>query len=180
MFGGSVVAIIGVFFVVGKGQSDFALSSGVLFIFLAMLTFAVSIILVRKLTERLDSFITTVYMTVTGSVLLVPSALTFESPLHFSPNLWAWALMLGTAIVMQGMCALIWNHQLQFVGAGKASIFLNLQPFVAMIVGFLLLGTTVTVSQIAGSVFIVFGVIVATTHAKAKEMVHLKEPSVKV
>jgi drug/metabolite transporter (DMT)-like permease len=72
---------------------------------------------------------------------------------------------------MQGVCGIVWNQQLQIVGTGKAAIFLNLQPFVAMLVGFLLLGSQVTAIQVGGSLLIVAGVIVATVHSqkKAKE-----------
>lgn len=161
MISGSAVAFIGVFFVLGK-NSGLHLSQGVWFIFLAMLSFSISIIIVRKLTEVLDPFITTVYSTIAGSIMLIPVAF-FSEPLHeISHQLWAWALLMATAIVMQGFCALIWNGQLKKVGAGKASIFLNLQPFVAMIVGFFLLGTVVDVTQMIGSILIIGGVAMAT------------------
>ncbi len=158
---GSLVAVIGVFFVVGKG-GGIQLNAGVIFIFLAMLTFSCSIIIVRKLTERLDPFTITVYATATGSVMLIPVAFLSEPLTGASHPLWAWLLLIASAIVMQGICALIWNGQLKKVGAGKASIFLNLQPFAAMVSGFFLLGTQVTVSQLIGSALIIGGVIMAT------------------
>ncbi|TGU48289.1 EamA/RhaT family transporter, partial [Mesorhizobium sp. M00.F.Ca.ET.186.01.1.1] len=55
---------------------------------------------------------------------------------------------------------------LQIVGTGKAAIFLNLQPFVAMLVGFLLLGSQVTAIQAGGSLLIVAGVVVASMRKK--------------
>ncbi|RXT15444.1 DMT family transporter [Ammoniphilus sp. CFH 90114] len=161
MIVGSLIAILGVFFVIGKG-SGIHLSLGVLLIFLAMITFSCSIIIVRKLTERLDSFITTVYATATGTFLLIPVAFTFEPISSGNHPLWAWLLLIATAIVMQGICALIWNNQLKKIGAGKASIFLNLQPFVAMVSGFLLLGTEITIPQLMGSLLIVVGVVMGT------------------
>lgn len=165
MFFGSLVAIVGVFFVIGKG-SGFQLSTGVFFILIAMLTFSCSIIIVRRLTERLDSFTITVYATATGSAMLIPVAFLSEPLTGGSDHLWAWALLIASAIVMQGICALIWNGQLGKVGAGKASIFLNLQPFAAMVAGFLLLGTEVTLSQLLGSVLIIGGVVMATMQVR--------------
>jgi drug/metabolite transporter (DMT)-like permease len=164
---GSIVAIVGIFFVVG--QSDgMKLSIGVLFIFLAMLTFSVSIIIMRKLTDRIDPFTATVYSTIIGSAMVVPVALVKEPLTAVSPHVWAWLLLFATAILMQGLCNLIWNMQLKKVGAGKTSVFLNLQPFVAMIVGFLLLGTPITVVQVIGSLLIVGGVILATVQRRNK------------
>lgn len=167
MIAGSIVAIMGIFFVVGKSDG-LKISAGILYILLAMITFAISVVMMRKLTERVDPFIATVYSTVIGSGMLVPVAI-IKEPIHqVSPHLWAWGLLFVTAIVMQGLCGLIWNLQLKQVGAGKASVFLNLQPFVAMVVGFMLLGTPVTTVQIFGALFIVGGVVLATAQKKAK------------
>jgi drug/metabolite transporter (DMT)-like permease len=164
---GSVVAIIGIFFVVGKSDG-ITLSIGILYMFLAMLTFSISVIIMRKLTERIDPFTATVYSTVMGWGMVIPVALIKEPLNQVSPHLWAWLLLIATSVVTQGVCSLIWNMQIIRVGAGKASIFLNLQPFVAMIVGFLLLGTPVTLVQIIGAMLIVGGVVLATLQKRGK------------
>jgi len=168
MMAGSLLALCGTVLVVGIGEG-LSLSQGVLLIFLAMITFSMSMIIVRKLTERLHPFIATVYSTVTGTLFLTPAALLTTDPAQpVSHELWAWVLLIFTAIVMQGVCGIVWNQQLKVVGTGKAAIFLNLQPFVAMLVGFLLLGSPVTATQIVGSILIVSGVIVATVQARKK------------
>jgi drug/metabolite transporter (DMT)-like permease len=164
---GSVIAIAGVFFVVGK-SGGIHISVGILFMFAAMITFAISVIIMRKLTERIDAFSATLYSTVIGSGLVIPTALIKEPVHQVSPHLWAWLLLFASGIIMQGLCSVIWNMQLQRVGAGKAAIFLNLQPFVAMVVGYLLLGTAVTGTQIIGSLLIVGGVVLATLQRRAK------------
>jgi drug/metabolite transporter (DMT)-like permease len=164
---GSMVAIVGIFFVVGKSDG-LRLSIGVLYIFLAMLTFSTSVIIMRKLTERIDPFTATVYSTIIGSSMVIPVALIKEPLSLLNAPLWAWVLLFSTSVITQGLCSLIWNVQIIRVGAGKASIFLNLQPFVAMIVGFLLLGTAVTLVQVVGALLIVGGVILATMHRKEK------------
>lgn len=164
---GSVIAIAGIFFVVGRSDG-LQLSIGMLYVFIAMFTFAVSVIIMRKLTERMGAFTATVYSTVIGSGLVIPVAL-IKEPLHqVSPHLWAWVLLFATGIVMQGVCSVIWNIQLTRVGAGKAAVFLNLQPFIAMIVGFLLLGTAVSMVQVVGALLIVGGVVLATLQRKVK------------
>jgi drug/metabolite transporter (DMT)-like permease len=158
---GSVIALAGVFFVVGNG-SGLHISVGIWLMVVAMATFSVSVILMRKLTESLDAFAATVYSTILGFGFILPTALWREphAPLH--APWWSWLLLIGTALVIQGICSLIWNGQLRQVGAAKASIFLNLQPFVAMILGFLLIGTPITLIQTVGSALIVGGVVFAT------------------
>ena len=71
-------------------------------------------------------------------------------------------LLIGSALLIQGLCAIIWNNQIRKVGAAKASVFLNLQPFVAMVLGYLILGNPVTFTQVGGSILIVGGVILST------------------
>lgn len=165
---GSFLALIGTFFVVGSG-AGLSVSKGVLLIVIAMVTFSSSIIIIRKLTESLHPFITTVYSTVIGTLFLTPAALfTVDSSANISREAWAWLLLIVTAILMQGVCSIVWNQQLKTVGTGRAAVFLNLQPFVAMLVGFLLLGSQVTSIQVAGSFLIVAGVVVATALSKKK------------
>lgn len=63
---------------------------------------------------------------------------------------------------MHGICTLIWNNQIQIVGASKASMFLNLEPFVAMLVGLVVLKNSVTPSQLFGALLIIIGVVLST------------------
>ncbi|HBZ79439.1 MULTISPECIES: DMT family transporter [Brevibacillus] len=163
---GSGIALLGTFFVVGIG-AGLSISKGVLLIVIAMVTFSASMIIIRKLTQTMQPFITTVYSTTVGTLFLTPAALlTLDSSAHISHEAWAWGMLIVTAILMQGVCGIVWNSQLQIVGTGKAAIFLNLQPFVAMLVGFLLLGSQVTAIQAGGSLLIVAGVVVASMRKK--------------
>ncbi|TVY11064.1 EamA family transporter [Paenibacillus cremeus] len=159
---GAIIAVLGVYCVVGIGK-PFQITAGMWLIFIAMLTFSVSIIMMRKLIERVDPISATMYSTVIGCGMQIIAASMVEqvSGIWRVP-LWAWLLAIATALMMQGVCGLLWNRQIKEIGAAKAAIFLNLQPFVAMIVGFALLGTPVTWPQIGGSVLIIFGVMVAT------------------
>ncbi|MED4911041.1 DMT family transporter [Brevibacillus centrosporus] len=163
---GSALALLGTFCVVGIG-AGLTISKGVMLILIAMVTFSSSMIIIRKLTETMHPFISTVYSTTVGTIFLTPAAfLTLDRTSVISHEFWAWAMLILTAIFMQGICGLVWNQQLQVVGTGKAAIFLNLQPFVAMLVGFLLLGSQVTAIQVGGSLLIVTGVIVATVRSR--------------
>ncbi len=163
---GSAVALLGTFCVVGIG-AGLTISKGVMLIVIAMITFSSSMIIIRKLTETMHPFISTVYSTTVGTLFLTPAAfLSIEPGTHISHEVWAWAMLITTAIFMQGVCGLVWNQQLKVVGTGKAAIFLNLQPFVAMLVGFLLLGSQVTAIQVGGSLLIVAGVVVASVRSQ--------------
>ncbi|MDU0206004.1 DMT family transporter [Paenibacillus sp. MAH-36] len=168
MLVGSLMAISGVFLVVFNGaRLEFHI--GHLWIFITMITFAISIVLVRLLTRRLPPIIITLYSTLVGFGTMVPIVLANGTGWNISHEAWAWILLIVTAILMHGIVTLVWNSQLQKVGAAKAAMFSNLEPFVAMIVGYLVLGQLVTSQQMFGSVFIVGGVTLASmTFSKSK------------
>jgi drug/metabolite transporter (DMT)-like permease len=158
---GSIIAFLGVFFVITNGES-LRFSIGIVWIFITMLSFSISIILVKKLTDRYHPITTTAYSTLIGFSSLAPAALMTESPLKFSSEIGPWILLIVSAIIMHGVCTLIWNSQIQKAGASKASLFMNLEPFIAMIVGLIVLKNSITLPQIFGSILIITGVVIST------------------
>ena len=64
----------------------------------------------------------------------------------------SWSLLIVTAILMHGICTLAWNNQLRKAQASTAAMFLNLEPFVTMVVGYIILQKSVTAIQIIGAV----------------------------
>lgn len=160
---GSLVALTGVFFVVSQGKGlHLSLTAGMGIMFICMLAFSGSTILMRRLTEKMDAIRATTYSTLLGCLLVFPVAVWHEPKEQSSHSLGWWMLLIGSALLIQGLCAIIWNNQIRKVGAAKASVFLNLQPFVAMVLGYLILGNPVTFTQVGGSILIVGGVILST------------------
>ncbi|GIO32892.1 membrane protein [Paenibacillus albilobatus] len=173
MAAGSIVAFAGVFFVVGHGGSlRIAITPGISIMFVCMLALSGSIILMRKLTERMDALVATVYTTVLGCISVYPVAVWSEPHVQAQPRFWWWVLLIGSALLIQGLCAVIWNGQIRKVGAAKASLFLNLQPFVAMVLGYITLGTPISLTQVAGSFLIICGVVLATLQGKRTRKSH--------
>lgn len=140
--------------------------------FICMLAFSGSILLMKKLTERMDTLVATVYSTVLGFISLYPVAVWSEAFVLVKPHFWWWVLLIGSALLIQGLCAVIWNAQIRKVGAAKASLFLNFQPFVAMVLGFIALGNPITLTQVAGSFLIICGVILATFQGQKTRIAH--------
>ncbi len=167
MLMGSVVAIIGIYFVVAKGNvSSIQIDNGLLWIVLTMVTFAVMIIMTRLLSHRINPLTITLYSNIVGLIVSIPFAFSLDTPLRISSNVSDWALLIGTAVVVHGMAALIWNQNIRHVDASKASILSNLEPFVAMIMGVVLLYKPITSTEIAGSLLIVGGVVLSTYQRK--------------
>jgi len=164
---GSIVAIIGIYFVVAKGNlSSLHIDKGLLWIVITMLTFAIMIIMTRLLSDRIDPLTITLYSNVVGLIVSIPFAFLLDTPLKISFDRSYWIFLIGTAVVVHGIATLIWNQNIRHVDASKASILSNLEPFVAMIMGLILLYKPITRAEIVGSLFIVGGVVLSTYQRK--------------
>lgn len=160
---GSVIAIFGIFFVVTKGNlSSIHFDKGLMWIILTMVTFAIMIILTRVLSQRMDPLEITFYSNIIGFAISIPFIFLLEKPLRISTDIFDWTFLIGTAIVVHGVANLIWNTHIRHVDASKASILSNLEPFVAMVMGVLLLSKPITGIEMVGAVLIVGGVIFST------------------
>ena len=160
---GSLVAMIGIFYVVTNGSlASVQIDKGLIWIVVTMVTFALMIIMTRYLGQRIDPFTITLYSNVIGFMISLPFAVFVDKPIRISTDVSAWALLIGTAIVVHGIATLIWNNHIRNVDASKASILSNIEPFVAMVVGLILLTKPVTGIELLGSLFIVAGVLLST------------------
>ena len=56
---------------------------------------------------------------------------------------------------------LLWFRVVGEVGAAKSSYFLNIQPFGAALLAWLLLGETITVVQVLGGIGIAAGIVIS-------------------
>ena len=167
MLMGSIVAILGIYFVVTKGNlSSLHIDKGLLWIVITMITFAIMIIMTRLLSNRIDPLTITLYSNVVGLIVSIPFAFLLDTPVHVSSDMSDWVFLIGTAVVVHGIANLIWNQNIRHVDASKASILSNLEPFVAMIMGLILLYKPITGAEIVGSLFIVGGVVLSTYQRK--------------
>ncbi|MEH7225105.1 DMT family transporter [Bacillus sp. JJ1566] len=170
---GSIVAIIGIYFVVTKGTfSSIQVDEGLLWIVLTMITFAIMIIMTRRLSNRIDPLTITLYTNIVGLIVSIPFVFILDSPLKISTDFSDWALLIVTAIVVHGLANLIWNIYIRYVDASKASVLSNLEPFVAMIMGLIILSKPITGEEIVGSLFIVGGVVLSTYQRKLQNDRH--------
>ena len=167
MLMGSIVAIIGIYFVVAKGNlTSLHIDKGLLWIVLTMITFAIMIIMTRLLSNRIDPLTITLYSNVVGLIVSIPFVFLLDTPIKISSDLSDWSFLIGTAVVVHGIANLIWNQNIRHVDASKASVLSNLEPFVAMIMGLILLYKPITGSEILGSLLIVGGVVLSSYQRK--------------
>lgn len=160
---GSIIAIMGIYFVVTKGNlASIEVERGLLWIVATMVSFSFMIMMTRVMSQRLDPLTITLYSNIVGFVVSIPFVFMLDKPLQISSNMSYWTLLIVSAIIVHGFANLIWNHNIRYVDASRASILSNLEPFVAMVVGFVLLAKPITTPEIVGSIFIVGGVVFST------------------
>lgn len=165
---GSIVAITGIYFVVTKGHlSSLHVDKGLIWIVVTMITFAIMIIMTRMLSKRIDALTITLYSNVVGFIMSIPLVFLLDNPLRIASHSVDWAFLAGTAIVVHGIATLIWNNNIRYVDASKASVLSNLEPFVAMITGLIILHKPITKIELLGALFIVGGVVLSTYQRKS-------------
>src|SRR5699024_6056964 len=136
---GSLVAIIGIFYVVTKGDfKKIQIDEGLIWIVLTMVTFAIMIILTRYLGNRIDAFSITIYSNIIALLISVPFTFSYAEPVRIEAPVSMWLFLIITGIVVHGLATLLWNNHIRNVEASKASILSNLEPFVALVRGYLL------------------------------------------
>lgn len=160
---GALISLLGVFSIIGVANGSFGISFGDFNILIAMLCLSISLLFIRGLAKTMDSFVITIYATVLGSVLMLPAAgvesLVGGSVVSHSPLMWI--LLISAGILAQGVAGFWWNGGVAKVGAGTASMFMNIQPFVAILASHFILGNQIMLTQIIGGVLVLLGVFIA-------------------
>jgi len=176
---GLVFGLSGVSFVVLAGSSEgLSLNTGDLFIFIAVLAQAVSFIFIKKATETMGARL------VTGITLMMGSFLLFIISLFMEPDglsslaegsLLGWSVFLASSLFATALGQFLYNHAIQRIGPGKSSVFMNLQPFFALLGSYFFLGEHLSIVHFLGFVLIVIGVLLGSgmvdqwIHRRAEE-----------
>jgi drug/metabolite transporter (DMT)-like permease len=171
---GATIALSGVGFIVLYGGKNIGISKGDVFILLAMLTLSISLLFIRKITVTLSSFDVTIYATVIGTIFMTPAAVIeyAQGNLHYGVQSLSWIILIAVAVIGQGLAGFWWNEGISVVGASTSSMFMNIPPFVAIIVAFFVLGDPIRIAQIAGGILILIGVALSNRRFAVKAVTH--------
>lgn len=153
----------GVTFIVlsgGKGVSS--LSQGDFYVFLSILSQALSFIVISKASKTLDPRLLTGYMLIFGGVILFALG-SFMEPgglkgMSEAPA-YVWAAFAASAVLATAVGHMVYNTAISKIGPAEASIFLNLNTFFSLAGSALILGEVITVNHLLGLVLIVAGVL---------------------
>lgn len=124
----------------------------------AMASACANIILIKKLSSRYNTWSLTGMQVIAGTLFFLPG-IRYISILD--PSIWTMKLI-GLLFYL-GICVSflsfgLYNWGISKIEASRASIFINLIPVTAILLGWLILGETLNPKQIAATVIVIFGV----------------------
>jgi drug/metabolite transporter (DMT)-like permease len=160
---GALISLVGVFSIIGVANGAVGITIGDLYIVVAMLGLSISLLFIRGLANTMNSYTVTIYATVLGSLLMIPAlgVEKVEGHTMISHSFFMWLLLAAAGIIAQGIAGFWWNKGVAQTGAGTASMFMNLQPFVAIIVSHFVFGDKILLNQIVGGIMVLVGVFIA-------------------
>ncbi|TMW73433.1 DMT family transporter [Alteribacter natronophilus] len=168
---GIAAGFAGVAVVVTQNGDTAYMARGDFLVFLSMISQAVSFIFIKKISGSVSPRQLTGVMLLIGSLMLLGLSFLLENPgseAVTGHSGLVWLVFFSSAVLATGLGHILYNAAIHRIGAGQTAIFNNLVPFFALVGAFFLLGETILLTQIAGFVLIVTGVILGTGYADMK------------
>jgi drug/metabolite transporter (DMT)-like permease len=151
--------------VLGTGVAGQGSLVGDLWIVASVVTWALYTIYLRQLAPRARDAVVTAATLVWGGALLVPLGLGELAIVRPTLSLEGVAAIIYLAVFAGALGYWLWSYGLARIETGRASVYLNLLPLVAAVSGVVFLGERLGVSEFAGGVLIVGGVLMTTRGA---------------
>lgn len=157
--GGIILALIGVYAIIGAGSGNISIP-GVLLSVFSVLLWSLVAVFTRKVTQKYDSLQVTrlgagiaaiCYLPVCAGELIGGQSIQMDWTCVVS--------LLYMGIICTGIAYFLWNKSLSIIEAGTCSAFYPIQPLVSTILGVLFLKETVGLNFFVGAAFIVIGVL---------------------
>jgi drug/metabolite transporter (DMT)-like permease len=178
---GILLAFLGVLVVVSKG--DFASISvgrfgapGDVLILISAVNWAVFSALSRRGLQSHSASLMMFYVMSFGwlfTSLLFLTTTSFREIDQLTPNGWMAAVFLG--VFCSGLAYIAWYDALKALTTAQTGVFLYLEPLVAVVVAFFLLGEQITLASLLGGAVILFGVWLVNRSSQSGQVI--EEPT---
>jgi len=172
---GLIVSFIGVVAVVLSSEAEFAARlTGVLLLFLAVLSAVGYSLIVKGLSHKYNGFTITAYQNALGILMFLPLFLWFDAGSVMTLNVSQSALfsLLYLAIFGSSLTFVLFTFAIRELGASKANIFSNLIPVFTAVFSYFLLKEAMPGLKVAGIFVVLIGVFLSQvksiTFKKAK------------
>ncbi|MFC5591435.1 DMT family transporter [Sporosarcina soli] len=156
------LATIGVITIVGIDDINMTSMLGGISLIIAALTWALMSVLIKRVPSDYSQIVVTTYATFIAFVVLTPFVIPRLPQIDpndlMDPTIWGGLLYLG--IISTSIAFLLWNRGLQMLNASSGGIFFFFQPVVGTLLGWLILGETISITFWIGSILILLGVLI--------------------
>ncbi|CAH0300679.1 DMT family transporter [Peribacillus simplex] len=156
------LATIGVIIIVGIDDINMSSMLGGISLIIAALTWALMSVLIKCLPSDYSQIVINTYATLIAFVVLTPLVITRLPKININelsdPTIWGGLLYLG--VISTAIAFLLWNRGLQILNASSGGVFFFFQPVVGTLLGWLILGETISITFWAGSFLILLGVLI--------------------
>lgn len=166
------VALIGVIAIVSRGQATILLTLdfviGDLWILLAMVSWAIYAVLVKRVPGELHPFVLLLAIAATGGVVMLPFYLGEAVLLGATMpvNLFSVSTVLYYSVVNSILGIVFFNIGIAHIGPGRAGVFFYLVPVTTALGAVVLLGEEIQFYHLVGSMCALSGVYLAGRSAK--------------
>ncbi|MEA0555446.1 DMT family transporter [Lysinibacillus irui] len=172
---GAIISFVGVGLVITKGALiSISIGKGEVLSLITMLSFALFLIIVNHLSLKISAQLITFYTNLIGLLVLVPFSFTILPQTNWHVATPYWLLLILSAIVIHGISNLMWNQKMKEIGSTNASLLLNFEPAIAMLLSAVFLKQFPTSIQLYGSLLILIGIILCIYYKEIKILQFLK------
>lgn len=156
------LATIGVITIVGFDDINMSSMLGGVSLIIAALTWALMSVLIKRLPSDYSQIVVTTYATLIAFIILTPFVITKLPQIDIddltNPTILGGLIYLG--VISTSIAFLLWNLGLQMLNASSGGVFFFVQPVVGTLLGWLILGETISITFWVGSVLILLGVLI--------------------
>ncbi|MBA5761523.1 DMT family transporter [Vibrio sp. 404] len=167
---GGIIALIGLAYMLGKGDMLFFLSQSITpgdgLMVIASLAYALYCVLIKRWKMHLPNTVLIYMQGFCAMLMLAPVWLTSEQLL---PPVDAMPIILFASIAASIAAPWMWIKSIDVIGADNSAMFMNLLPVVAVTLAATLLGETVHLYHLVGGIMVISGVILAQIKRKKKD-----------
>ncbi|MBP5419022.1 MAG: DMT family transporter [Bacteroidales bacterium] len=164
-FIGTLFAIVGVFLTVTNGNFSLSIRPiGDLLVFVSSVLWAIYTVVLSYVAERYSPLLISRRLFFYALITILPFTLYHEdwSTLQAAVSSIRVSLpMLYLGFVASGLCIVLWNVSINYIGLTKTNNFLYLQPIVTVAASAIFISGEVSAYNIVGAMFILMGIYIA-------------------
>lgn len=162
---GSILAFLGVILVLTNGTLSIGQETlkGDMLITINSILWSLFTILGKELVDKYEPFVVMAYITIYGTLTLLPFTITPDFLKSFTTiNIATWGAVMYLAVFCSVYGFYMWYRGIKIIGASRTAMFNYLNPLIAVIVGIIFLKEPIGINTFLGGIAIFAGVYIAS------------------